>query len=127
MLSMAESAPLPYEFIRVKTFDDNLKDFHRNDRAKIETKIKEMLSQRPYEYQMLVSKVTLKGVKLAGLRHMKVGVSGIKGGAVVLYRICEECKKNGYLTKSDVQCEFCNDEKSRHIVLFDVRPRAYDY
>jgi hypothetical protein len=124
---MGEPAPPPYEFIRLQTFEDNLKDFHRNDRAKIEGKIKEMLSIRPYEYQMLVSKIVVKGVKLAGLRHMKVGVSGIKGGAVVLYRICEECKKNGYFAKSDVQCEFCDDDKNRHIVLFDVHPRSYGY
>jgi hypothetical protein len=124
---MGEPAPPPYEFIRLETFERNLKDFHRNDRTKIEAKIKEMLSLRPYEYQMLVGKIVIKGVKLAGLRHMKVGVSGIKGGAVVLYRICEECKKNEYFAKSDVQCQFCDDRKNRHIVLFDVHPRSYGY
>jgi hypothetical protein len=86
-----------------------------------------MLSFYPYRYPMLEGRIPIRGVRLAGLRYLKVGVSGLKGGAYVLYRICEECKKNAYASTSGIQCEFCDDAKGRHIVFFDVRPRSYDY
>jgi len=117
----------PFEFIPVKTFEHNLK-FYQRDKDRIKTKIEEMLAQNPYRYEMLKGEITVAGVNLAGLRHMKTGVSGRRGGVYVLYRICEECKKNQYMIRgSGKACEFCDDKKWRHVVLFNVRPRSAGY
>ena len=116
-----------YELIPLENFTRNLGFFHKGSQKKIWAKIEEMLSVAPYRYTMLIGKITVRGMKFYGLRHMKVGVKGIRGGAYILYRICEECKEYEYWKKSDVQCNFCDDKKGKHIVLFAVRPRSFGY
>ena len=117
----------PYEFIAVQNFERELKKFHTGDQNKILAKVREMLGEDPYRYEMLAGPIPVSGINLTGLHRMKVGVKGNKGGAYVLYRICEECKKNSYMTSSGRSCEFCDAEKLRHVVLFVVRPRPDDY
>jgi len=116
-----------YELLAVENFAKNLGQFHPKDRERIKGKIVEMLTQNPYRYAMLVGAIEIAGLNLYGLHSMKMGVAGLKGGAYVLYRICEECKKNHYMTRSGASCQFCNDDKNRHVVLFDVNPRGADY
>lgn len=128
MLSRGESVTSKvYEFIPLDTFGQRLTRFPQKDKEKIKRKIEEMLSAYPYRFPMLTGPINLDGLNIRGLRHMKTGVSGIKGGAYVLYRICEECKKNQYHAKSDAPCAFCANTKDNHIVLFDVGPRSDDY
>ena len=86
-----------------------------------------MLETAPDRYDMLEGKITVRGVKLAGLRRMKVGVQGYRGGAVVLYRICEECLDNRYYEKSGTKCLFCKDDEREKVVLFDTYPRGHGY
>ena len=110
-----------------QTFTDSLERNFPDKvmQEKIYRKMKEMLSIRPYRYEMFYSNVKVGGVNLAGLRHMKVGANGgHKGGAVVFYRVCEECKKNEYAKTSGVECAFCDESKGKHVVLFLVVPRA---
>lgn len=116
-----------YEFIPLDNFGERLGRFPKKNQGKIKEKIDEMLSLYPYRYPMLVGPIPIAGLRIAGLRHMKVGVSGLKGGAYTLYRICEECKKYEFYAKSDGRCAFCANTKDNHIVLFDVGPRSDDY
>ncbi len=116
-----------YEVIPLETFSESLQSFHRKDREKIKGKIEEMLCENPYRYPMLAGKIKIKGINVEGLRRMKVGVKGVKGGAYILYRICEECKQNKYELKSDVRCKFCDDTKVKHVVLFITRLRSFGY
>lgn len=117
-----------YDLIPLDSYAEGLKSFRKDARRKIERKVKRMLEANPRRYQMLKGVVKVRGLSFAGLRHMKVGVQGIKGGAYVLYRICEECRGNEYYLKSDARCKFCDDEdEDDHIVLFAVRPRSLGY
>lgn len=116
-----------YEFIPLDNFGQRLQSFPQMDKEKIKAKINEMLSLYPYRFPMLSGQISIVGLRIAGLRHMKVGVSGGRGGAYILYRICEECKKHNFHTKSDGACAFCANTKDNHIVLFDVGPRRDDY
>ena len=121
-------ASTTYKFIHLETFDDSLSSlFGKRDQQKIMDKVHEMINFDPTRYPMLKGKITIRGVKLAGLRHMKVGVAGIRGGAYVLYRFCKECKEQKYHLQSDIKCQFCSDKTWNHIVLFDVRPRSFGY
>ena len=122
---MAESQPA-YNYIPLDTFCESLRSFPKNDRIKIKNKCKDVICNNPYHGKMLIGKIEIKGLKFAGLRHMKVGVKGVKGGAYILYRVCEECKKNGYAVKSGVRCKFCNG-KNKHVVLFVAHIRSYGY
>lgn len=123
----------PYEFVTLDNFGRRLKRFSEKDKESIKAKTEEMLTLDPYRYPMLKGQIVVSGQRIAGLRHMKVGVSGVKGGAYILYRVCEECKKNNYVSKSDGKCVFCEngpaDENKRdmHIVLFDVGLRSDGY
>lgn len=112
-----------------ETFLESLQHYFPDKprQEKIIKRIQDMLSIRPYHYDMFFGNITVSGVNLAGLRHMKVGVEGVKGGAVVYYRICEECKKNGYDMLSDIRCGFCDEKKGKHINLYLVRPRSRGY
>jgi len=116
-----------YPLVELDNFADNLHKYFRKDEERIREKIKQMLETAPYRYDMLVGKITVKGIKLAGLRHMKVGVQGYRSGAVILYRICEECLENEYYKESRVKCQFCKDNEGKKIVLFDTYPRGYGY
>jgi len=117
----------PYEFITLDAFGQRLQRFSQRDKEKIKGKIKDMLTLYPYRFPMLSGQIPIAGLRIAGLRHMKVGVSGAKGGAYVLYRICKECKEHEFYARSDTRCAFCADTKDNHIVLFDVGPRSDDY
>lgn len=125
--SKAESNKSIYEIIPLDTFGRNLKDFDKSSRSKIKEKIKNWLSVKPSRYPLLHGHIRVAGVKIYGLRHVKVGVRGKKGGAYVLYRICEDCLNFEYWKKSDVRCQFCDDSKPKRVVLFDVHPRSFDY
>lgn len=117
-----------YRIIQIDNFIRNLKDFNKANQKKIVDKIKEWLSVKPDRWAMLEGKIYIRGKKIFGLRHIKIGVKGYRGGAYVLYRICHECKENKYWEKSDVRCEFCTDDSEDHtVVLFDVHPRGHDY
>ena len=118
---------MPYELIYLDSFTDSIGAFNKKDRKKLLKKVQEILSFNPYRYKMLVSPFTMNGVKFIGLHKMKSGLSGSKGGAYTLYRICEECKKNGYNIKGKVFCKFCDDDKGKHVVLFISRRRGIDY
>jgi len=118
---------IPYEFITLDNFGKRLQRFPLKDKEKIKGKIDEMLKADPYRYPMLKGQIPIAGLHIAGLRHVKVGVSSGKGGAYVLYRICKECKKDQFYAKSDAPCAFCDGTKDNHIVLFDVGPRSDDY
>lgn len=118
---------MPYELIFLDTFDKSLKAFNKKTRGRILEKAESILSIYPYRYPMLKSPYTISGVKVVGLRRFKSGVAGIKGGAYVLYRICEECKENKYHSRSDISCDFCDDEKGEHIVVFIARARSMGY
>lgn len=120
-----------YEIILppLESFSESLKHYFSDPRTqeKIMKRINDMLPIRPYRYGMLSTSIKISGVNLSGLRHIKVGVEGIKTGAVVYYRICEECKKNKYDLISRIRCNFCKDQNGKHIALFLVRPRSSDY
>jgi hypothetical protein len=128
MLSRGESVTsTPYEFIPLDNFKERLGRFSEDSQKKIKTKIDEMISLNPYRYPMLIGPIPIAGLRIAGLRHMKVGVKGLKGGAYTLYRICGECKKHEFYAKSDGRCAFCANTNDNYIVLFDVGLRSDDY
>lgn len=117
-----------YDLISLESYSDSLTSFPKTNRQKIENKVADMLQMNPKRYSMLKGKIKIRGMSFAGLRHMKVGIEGSKGGAYILYRICEECKRNRYYEKSDAKCEFCDDEKEdNRIVLFLARLRSFGY
>jgi mRNA-degrading endonuclease RelE of RelBE toxin-antitoxin system len=116
-----------YALLEIRTFSKNIKKYFRNDEDKIRAKIQEMLTINPYRYEFLKGKVIVSGLKLVGLRHMKVGIKGRHGGAVILYRICEECLEHKYYEKSDAQCDFCDEEVENQVVIFDTFPRSRGY
>lgn len=117
-----------YRFVRVDNFDRNLKDFRKRDQERILQKIFEMLAFDPKRYGMMTGKIKIRGLNLTGLRHMKIGIKGVRGGAYVLYRICEECRENDYFVTSDRKCDFCNEAPGdNRIVLFDIHLRSFDY
>lgn len=123
----AESMKSVYEIIPLDTFARNLKDFDKSSQSKIKEKVKDWLAYDPSRYPMLEGPIPIAGKKIFGLRHVKVGVRGHRGGAYVLYRICEDCLEYEYWKKSDIRCQFCDDSKPKRVVLFDVHPRSFDY
>jgi len=127
MPSKAESKNSVYEIIPLDTFARNLRDFDRRSRSKIEEKIKDWLRIKPDRYPMLHGHIYVAGRKILGLRHLKVGVKGHKGGAYVLYRICADCLEFEYWKKSDIRCQFCDESKPKRVVLFDIHSRSFDY
>lgn len=116
-----------YEFIKLDNFTTNLDKYFRRDKKRILEKLKQLLETTPNRHAMLKGVVTVAGLKLHGLRHVKVGVKGYKGGAAAKYRICEECLENKYYERSRVKCEFCDEEKPYRVVLFDILPRGFGY
>lgn len=126
MQLMVECVNCAYEPIILDSFYKDYKSFPTKAREKIKDRCFNMLCNYPYRFDMLSGKIKIRGLKLDGLRHMKVGVRGVKGGAFILYRICEECKQNEYASKSGVKCEFCNG-KWKHIVLFATHIRSFGY
>ncbi len=117
----------PYEIIELDIFRKNLKKFFRKNEAKIREKLIQNLEYTPNRHQMLKGNITVAGMKLVGLRHLKVGAKGYRNGAATRFRICEECLKEKYYEKSKVRCQFCNEDKSRRVVLFDILPRGFGY
>ncbi len=115
-----------YKIFQTETFIDSLKPFKR-DKDRIYAKIEQMLSDKPDRYERILQPITIKGVRFSGLRHMKIGIKGLKGGLVVLYRICHECLKNAYYKISQVQCSFCNEKEQKRVVLFTSYTRSHDY
>jgi len=76
---------------------------------------------------MIRNLTTINGVKVAGLRHMKVGAKGVRGGIVVLYRVCEECLQNRYYERTGIRCQFCDENISKRVVLFTSYGRGRGY
>jgi len=114
-----------YDIIATETSQKNLERlFDKKSCEKIKNKIQEMLRVRPYHYERL-SGQKIRGVITHGLRRMKVGVSGRRGGAVVLYMICEECRRAGHFRGNP--CSFCDNNKNKHIVILDIFPRNIGY
>jgi len=116
-----------YEIIQLETFLRNLRDFNKSSQTKITERIKDWLSIKPARFPMLRGAIPLSGRKLFGLRHIKIGVKGHRGGVYVLYRICEECLEYEYWKKSKTRCQFCDSNKTKRVVLFDAQPRSFDY
>jgi len=117
-----------YVLIPTDNFARNLRDFRKREQERIVEKVRTMLSFTPKRYGMMQSKISIRGVRLTGLRHMKVGIRGVKGGAYVLYRICHECRENKYFETSDQKCAFCDkDPDDNRVVLFDLHLRSFDY
>lgn len=117
----------PYELIELDTFKKNIKKYFRKDEVRIREGLKQKLETTPDRHQMLVRHITVAGMKLAGLRHVKVGVKGHRGGSVTRFRICEECLREKYYEKSRVRCQFCDENKPKRVVLFDIRQRGFGY
>jgi hypothetical protein len=115
------------EFIPLDIYEKNLNSYHPNNQEKIKKAVEERLSFNPKHGQMLIGKQTVSGAKLIGLRHFKIGIKGVKKGAVVYYRYCKECLENSYYLRSDVQCQFCDKEKPDRIILFLVDLRSAGY
>lgn len=116
-----------YEILPLDTFRKSLSSFPQKSRKKINKKIEQFLTENPYRNIMLEGVFVYKGISFAGLRRMKIGVEGYRGGVYILYRICEECRENRYYIKSNKKCEFCDDGKEKRVVLFLVRPRSMGY
>lgn len=87
----------------------------------------ELLEYTPNRHGMFKGVVTVSGLKLHGLRHVKIGVKGYKGGAAAKYRICKECLENKYYERSKVKCEFCDEDEPYRVILFDILPRGFGY
>jgi len=115
------------EFIPLDTYLGNLSLFHPKNQEKIKKAVIERLSFKPTHGVMLKGLIPVGGARLVGLRHMKVGVKGVKGGAYVLYRYCKECLEKGYYDKSKIRCQFCDEKEPNRIVLFDTNIRSADY
>lgn len=98
-LQKADFLKPTYEIIPLDTYGKNLRDFDKNNRTKIEARIEDWLGYEPKRYLMLEGAIRVAGRKFFGLRHIKIGIVGHKGGAYVLYRVCEECLKNEYWKK----------------------------
>ncbi len=118
--------PMTYEPIYLDTFKQSLSMFGEKDQVRIKKKISDMLTFNPYRYIMLEGAVKVK-VKFSGLRRMEIGTEGSNSGARVLYRVCEECKRNKYYLKSEEICAFCDDNMEKHVVVFDVQSRGDSY
>jgi len=116
-----------YDILPLKSFQESLDSFPKISQKKINEKIEKMLTTNPYRYNMLKGIYIYKEVSFVGLRKMKTGVKGHRGGVYILYRICEECRKNRYYKKSGDKCKFCNDGIEKRVVLFVVRPRSMGY
>ena len=43
------------------------------------------------------------------------------------FRICEECLREKYYEKSRVRCQFCDENKPKRVVLFDIRQKGFGY
>ena len=117
----------PYELIELDTFQKNIKKYFKREEARIREGLKQKLETTPDRYQMLEGHITVAGIKLTGLRHVKVGVKGHRGGSVTRFRICEECLREKYYEKSRVRCQFCDENKPKRVVLFDIRHRGFGY
>jgi len=117
----------PYELVELDSFRKNIRKFFRKDEEKIREKLKQNLEYTPNRYQMLKGKITVAGLKLVGLRHLKVGVKGYRNGAAIRFRICKECLEEEYYKRSKVRCQFCDEDKPRRVVLFDIMPRGFGY
>ena len=116
-----------YEVRVLKTYEESMDYFPKKAQKRINKKIEEILVKYPYRYNMLKGIYLLRGISLVGLRKFKTGLEGHRGGVYVLYRICKECRENGYHQKSGICCEFCDDGKEYRIVLFFARPRELGY
>ena len=126
-LRMVEYVNSEYSLVELDSFVSSLSRFARNAERKVREKILDMLSTEPYRYTMLRNLTTVNGIKVAGLRHMKVGAKGVRGGIVVLYRVCEECLQNEYYVRSGIRCEFCDEDFGKRVVLFIAYPRGRGY
>lgn len=118
---------MQYNLIQLDSFQKSLKTFPPADTKKLIEKATTMLSQAPYRYNMLIGTIEINGIKFTGLRKFKSGSTARKGGVYILYRICEECKKNEYYKINKKICDFCEDEMDKHVVLFISRPRSFGY
>lgn len=116
-----------YELIELDTFTKNIRRYFRRDDAKIREKLRQMLETAPDRHAMLKGQITVAGMKLTGLRHIKVGATGYRGGSVTRFRICEECLREKYYEESRVRCQFCDENKPKRVILFDIRPRGFGY
>ena len=116
-----------YELKELDTFTRNIRKFFKKDEARIREKLKQNLETIPNRFQMLSGQITVAGMKLVGLRHIKVGAEGYRGGSVTRFRISEECLREKYHVKSKVRCQFCNEKKPRTVVLFYIQPRGFGY
>ena len=115
-----------FEIKELDTFRENLRKYFARDEEKIRRVLFERLRMRPDHYQMLEGAITVAGLKFVGLRHIKIGVRGYRGGSVTLFRICEECLRERYYEKT-IRCQFCDENKPKRIVLFNIQPRKFGY
>lgn len=107
-----------YERAETTEFLSNFTKFlDKETQRKVIQKIEEMICPDPYRYPML------KGPKFRGIRRMKMGAKGYKGGIRILYVIAEESEKNDYGYK----CPACDKKGCKHIILLNVLPRRLAY
>ena len=117
----------PLEFVPLETYVTNLGEkFNSVNQAKIQKGL-ERLDYNPLHGDMMQGPIIIAGKPVYGLRHIKIGVQGSKGGAFILYRYCKECFNNGYAVKSKITCLFCDPSKPNRIILFDVGLRGEGY
>lgn len=116
-----------YEVRELQAFTKSIKKYFRKQEEKIRAKIEEELPENPHRYRLLEGGILIVGIKVVGLHRMKAGVPGHRGGALVFYRICEECLVNRYYVKTKAQCDFCDPEIKKRVVLFASWPRGRGY
>lgn len=116
-----------YEIRALKSFQKSLARFPEKSQKRIKNKIEEILTKNPYRYGILTGIYKYKGLSFTGMRKMKTGLEGHKGGVYILYRVCKECRENRYYIKSGLKCEFCEDGIDKRIVLFIAAPRSSGY
>ncbi len=117
-----------YEIIELDAFSRDLRKlFDRGDQERIRNAVEAELGVYPKRCELLEGRIEIRGVKIHGLRKLRVNVKGHRGGARVLFRLCEECLQSGYYAKSERRCEFCSPNKPDRVVLFAARPRSIAY
>jgi len=117
-----------YEIIELDAFTKDLRKlFERGDQERIRKAVEAELRTDPKRCELLEGRIEVRGVSIFGLRKLRVSVRGHRGGARVLFRLCEECLQFGYYLKSDKRCEFCLPRNPERVVLFAARPRSIAY
>jgi hypothetical protein len=111
---------------KIASFYESIEYYFSKERGKIEDKIDKMLINYPYRYSMC-EPLIIRNIRTIGLHGMEIGVKGKPKGARILYRICEECRKNKYNLIKEQKCAFCDEMDDKTVVMFTAMPRGLEY